>query len=227
MEEKSMSVEARNYDNTMHRLGRISMIVIIIVMISIPFAISAIFHEKINLSVSFWAAFVPVILVNLPGCLVEVVTYTPLLGTGGTYIAFISGNLSNLKIPCAMNARQMTGVEIGTKESEIVSTLSVASSAIVTTVTIILGVVLIIPLTPILENPTLLPAFKTVVPAVFGALGFKYAKEYPKVAILPMALSISLFLLFPQLTSSVSMLVFAIAIVSVSFAFLLYKKGKI
>ncbi|MEG1049364.1 MAG: hypothetical protein RSE24_02365, partial [Oscillospiraceae bacterium] len=81
---KALSQEAINYDNSMHRLGRISMVVLISMMLAIPFIISAVFGEKPNLSPAFWTAFIPIILVNLPGSLIEVITYTPLLGTGGT-----------------------------------------------------------------------------------------------------------------------------------------------
>jgi len=196
----------------------------IFVMLSVPAFVCVILGTPLNLSAAFWAAFIPILLVNVPGGLAEVVVYAPLLGTGGTYLAFITGNLSNLKIPCAMNACALAKAEVGTKESEIVSTISVAVSAIVTILTIAIGVILIIPLTPVLASPVLLPAFKCVVPAVFGALGYKYARSYPKVAVVPMALAISLFLLVPSLTKSVSMLVFGIALVSVGVAFLMYKK---
>ncbi len=227
MEKTQMSAEALRYDDTMHKLGRASMGFIFIALLAVPFAICLVFGEKPNFGGGYWIAFASVLLQNIPGCFVEVITYAPMLGTGGTYLAFITGNLSNLKIPCVMNARDMAKTEIGTKENEIVSTISVATSAIVTTVTIILGVLLIVPLTPVLENPTLLPAFKTVIPALFGALGFNYVKKFPKIAVLPAALAIALFLLMPSLTNMVGMMVVVFAVISMAYALLLYKKGRI
>ncbi|MEA5050057.1 MAG: hypothetical protein VB021_01120 [Oscillospiraceae bacterium] len=227
MERNEMSAEALRYDDSMHRIGRLSMSIIFVALLCVPFAICLVFGEKPNFNAGYWAAFAGVLLQNIPGCFVEVITYAPILGTGGTYLAFITGNLSNLKIPCAMNARAMAKVEIGTKENEIVSTLSVATSSIVTTLTIILGVVLIVPLTPVLENPVLLPAFKTVIPALFGALGFTYVKKYPKIAVVPAVLAIVLFLLVPTLTNSVSLLVVLFAVIAMAYAFLLYKKGRV
>ena len=221
------SDSARIYERSTHRIGRTWMGIMLLVMLAVPFGICCIFGTAPNLSPAFWAAFIPILLVNIPSCLIEVAVYAPLLGTGGTYLAFITGNLSNLKIPCAMNACEMARAEVGTKESEIVSTISVAVSAIVTTLTIAIGAALIIPLTPVLESPVLLPAFKCVIPAVFGALGFRFAKGHPRIAILPLALSISLFLLAPSLTRSVSLMVFGMAVVSVVSAYIMFKKGAI
>lgn len=230
--EKKIEMTAENeaaqvYDRSTHRVGRAWTALMLLVMLSVPFVVCVIFGTVPNLSPEFWAAFIPILMVNIPSCLVEVAVYSPLLGTGGTYLAFITGNLSNLKIPCAMNACQMAKATVGTKESEIVSTISVATSAIVTTVTIAVGALLIIPLAPVLESPVLRPAFKCAIPAVFGALGFQYAKNYPLVAVVPMILSIGLFLIFPVLTKSVSLLVFAVAIVSMAVAFVMFKKGKV
>ncbi|MEA4911771.1 MAG: hypothetical protein VB092_04035 [Oscillospiraceae bacterium] len=227
MERNEMSAEALRYDDSMHKIGRVSMSIIFIALLAVPFAICLVFGEKPNFSAGYWAAFAGILLQNIPGCFVEVITYAPLLGTGGTYLAFITGNLSNLKIPCAMNARDMAKTAIGTKENEIVSTLAIATSAIVTTLTIILGVVLIVPLTPVLESPTLLPAFKTVIPALFGALGFNYIKKYPQIATVPVGLAILVFLLVPTLTNSVSLMVVAFAVIAMAYAFLLYKKGRV
>ncbi len=47
---------------------------------------------------------------------IEVLTYVPMLGTGGSYLGFLTGNLTSLKVPCALNAMQACGVEAGTEE---------------------------------------------------------------------------------------------------------------
>ena len=78
-----------------------------------------------------------------------------------------------MKVPCALNARDIAGTKTGTPENEIVSTLAIATSSLVTTVVIMLGVMLLIPLRPVLEAPVLQPAFNNVVPALFGAMATK------------------------------------------------------
>lgn len=215
----------KSYEDRMHTTGRFWTAIMIVVMVMLPVGISLIFGTMPDLSKPFWAVFLPVILMDVPSGLGELFAYAPMLGTGGTYLAFITGNLSNLKIPCVMNARKMMNTEVGTKENEIVSTISIATSAITTTLVLTVGVFLITPLTPILENPVLLPAFKTVIPAMFGALGLKYASDNPKVAIIPLVLGISIFLIAPQLTSMVAIMVFVIAAISIVASFFLYKKG--
>lgn len=220
-----MKNTARSYEDSTHRLGRFWMAVMLLVMFCLPLGICIIFKTFPDFSGPFWAAFIPILLADVPSGIGELIAYAPILGTGGTYLAFITGNLSNLKIPCAMTAQKMAKTEVGSEESEVVATLSVASSAITTTIVLALGVMLITPLTPVLENPTLLPAFKTVIPAMFGALGYKYAADNPKAAIIPLALGISIFLIAPQLTSSVSIMVFVIAAISLVATFFLYRTG--
>ncbi len=215
------------YNEKMHRSGRFWTGVMILVMTALPVGICLILHTMPNLSAGFWYAFIPILLMDVPSGLAELMAYSPLLGTGGTYLAFITGNISNLKLPCAMNARDMMGTKVGTTENEIVSTLSIASSAITTTIVIAVGVLLmtVTPLSSALENPVLLPAFKTVMAALFGALGAKYAFDEPKCALVPVPLAILTFLLFPQLTSSVSIMVFVFVVVGGLSSLLLYKKG--
>ena len=69
-----------------------------------------------------------------------------MLGTGATYLAFVTGNITNLKLPCALNAKENAHVKNGTEEDEVISTIAVASSAIVTTVILAVGVVAMSPL---------------------------------------------------------------------------------
>jgi hypothetical protein len=191
-----------------------------------PFIMAKYFGVEINLKAGIGAS-VGICALFLPASLVEVMTYAPMLGTGATYLAFITGNLTNLKIPCCMNARNIVGTEFGTKENEIVSTISVAISSIVTIVVIAIGVMLMVPLEPIINSPTLEPAFSTVVPALFGALGYQYIKKAPKVAIVPILVASIACFLVPSLASQVVVLIGVCAIISIVISRILYKKGKI
>ena len=216
-----------NYDKTMHTHGRIWTLIMLSAIMSVPFVICLIFNVKPNFKIFMNSGVIVFILMYIPACLVEVFTYSGMLGTGGTYLAFVTGNLSNLKIPCAVNARDLAGVKVGTKENEIISTLAVASSSIVTTVTIIIGVVLLIPLTPVLKNPILAPGFECVVFALFGAMGYKYVKENPKIAVVPLAVMILLGALIPSLATQVAILVIIGAGIAIAIGLTLLKKNKI
>ena len=116
---------------------------------------------------------------------------------------------------------------MGTPENEIISTLSVATSAIVTTLVIVVGVVLMIPLRPVLENPVLVPAFDNVVPALFGALGLKYFSKSPKIAVVPVLFMTLLCVLVPSMISQTSILIIPSGALALAIGYVLFKKGKL
>lgn len=156
---------------------------------------------------------------------IEVITYTPMLGTGGTYLAFVTGNLTSIKAPSALNAMENADVKPGTEEGEVISTIAIATSSIVTTIVIIIGVVALSALQPILNSPVLAPAFDNILPALFGGLAVVYVSKNWKIAIAPLIFMIVIFLLVPSLASSVGILVPVGVIVALSVARILYKKG--
>jgi hypothetical protein len=157
---------------------------------------------------------------------VEVITFIPMLGAGGSYLSFVTGNISNLKLPCAINALENAKADAKSEEGEIVSTIAIAVSSIVTTVIIILGVILIVPLTPILENPSLKPAFDQMLPALFGALGVALVSKSWKIAIAPVVLMLILFIFIPALNAStVGIMVPVGVLFTIGFSRILYKKG--
>jgi hypothetical protein len=126
-----------------------------------------------------------------------------------------------------MNARDIAGTEVGTPENEIVSTLSIATSAIVTTLVIVAGVILLVPLQPVLQNEALLPAFNNVVPALFGALGLKYFSKSPQIAVIPVVLMSLLCIFVPSLISQTSTLMIPCGALALLIGFILFKKGKL
>ena len=157
--------------------------------------------------------------------LIEVVTYTPMLGTGGTYLAFVNGNLTNLKAPSALNAMESAEVKPGSEEGEVISTIAIATCSIVTTLVLVVGVFGLSMITPIMNSPVLKPAFDNILPALFGGLGIVYISKNWKLAITPLLFMITLFLLVPSLASSVGVLVPVGVIITLTAARVMYKKG--
>ena len=156
----------------------------------------------------------------------EVITYIPMLGAGGSYLSFVTGNISNLKLPCALGALEQAGVKANSDEGEVVSTIAIAVSSIVTTVIIILGVLLLIPLTPVLSSPVLAPAFDQLLPALFGGLGVVFISKNWKIAILPVALMLILFVAVPSLNAgSVGIMVPVGVLFTLAMSRIMYKKG--
>ena len=157
---------------------------------------------------------------------IETVTFVPMLGAGGAYLGFVTGNISNLKLPCALNALEQNGVSAASEEGEVVSTIAIAVSSIVTTVIIIIGVICIVPLTPILEAPILEPAFAQILPALFGGLGVAFISKNAKIAIAPILLMLVLFIFVPALNAgTVGIMVPVSALFAIGVSRILYKKG--
>lgn len=211
--------------NSMHRDGRIWNISMMILLMLFPVAVGLIFSAMPD-----WAAVGMGLLATAPMywavAIVEVITFVPMLGAGGSYLAFVTGNISNLKLPCALNALDTNGVKAQSEEGEIISTIAIAVSSIVTTVIIVIGVILIVPLTPVLENPVLDPAFAQLLPALFGALGVVFVSKNWKIAIAPVTLMLILFIFVPAInTSSVGIMVPVGVLFTLGVSWLLYKKG--
>lgn len=216
----------KDFNDGLHRIGRITLITAVILLLAIPFVIGAINGVMPDMS-GFIKGFATVGIIYIPVAIVEFLVYTPMLGVGGSYLSFITGNVTNMKIPCVMNASDIAGTKSGTPEHEIVSTISVATSAIVTTLVIVLGVIMLVPLQPVLQQESLLPAFNNVVPALFGALGLKYFVKSPKIAVIPLVLMCLLCILVPSMISQTSILLIPSGALALGIGFLLFKKGKL
>ena len=214
-----------SYMDSVHRDGTIWNLTIMALLIAFPVAVCIIFSTLPD-----WAGFIEGIITTAPMYwavgVVEVITFIPMLGAGGSYLSFVTGNISNLKLPCAINALENANVDVKTEEGEIVSTIAIAVSSIVTTIILIIGVILIVPLEPILARPELDPAFDQLLPALFGALGVALVSKNWKIAVAPVALMLLLFIFVPALDSStVGIMVPVGVIFTILVSRIMYKKG--
>lgn len=220
---KNLTTE--QYMDSVHRDGTIWNISMMILLLAFPVVVSLIFKAVPN-----WAGLGKGLLAVAPMYwavgVVETVTFIPMLGAGGSYLSFVTGNISNLKLPCALAALESNEVSAQSEEGEIVSTIAIAVSSIVTTLIIVLGVLLIVPLTPVLQNPTLQPAFDQLLPALFGALGVVFVSKNWKIAIAPIALMLILFVFVPALDAGMVGIMVPVGVIFTIFASrLMYKKG--
>ena len=208
-----------------HRLGRAVSLLTLVMLLGAPFLIGGLLGTMPDLGAAA-RGFLSVGLVWTVSSIVEYLVYTPMLGAGGSYLAFITGNLINMKIPCAMNARELVNAKAGTAENEVISTLSIATSALVTIVVLALGVALMIPLHPVLESPVLQPAFANVVPALFGAMAYKYFRKDVRLAVIPLVFMSLLFMFVPSLTSSTSFMIIPAGAMAIGLSWLRYRKAR-
>ncbi len=213
------------YLKTTHSLGRVLTLLVLLLLLAVPFVIGLFLGAMPNL-VAAARAFLGVGLVYLISCVVEYLVYVPMLGAGGSYLAFITGNLINMKVPCAINARDIVGVRSGTPENEIVATLSVATSSLVTILVLALGVALMIPLQPILQSPVLQPAFDNVVPALFGAMACKYYRSNRLIALIVLGVMSLLFMFVPSLIGSTSLMVIPSGALAIGLAFFSFRRQR-
>jgi hypothetical protein len=216
------------YNLQMHNWGRIftSIALFLILLVPVFYCISA----KTAPSWTAIATLIPFMIGYIGIGLIEAFSYAPLLGTSGQYMSFITGNISNLKLPCAINSQNIAKVKQGSEEQEIVTTISIAVSSIVTTVIILIG---LIPLILLQEKivTILNPISPYVIPAIFGGLTMVLAAKYAKIAAIPFIACIAICVVGNLLgmgsTFSQSTMIIVGMLVSAISTTILYKAKKI
>ena len=213
-----------NYMRDTDRYGKIWIWTAVVVVLMVPVAVclkynawpemTAVLKGLLGVAPIYWTVGV-----------IEVITYTPMLGTGGTYLAFVTGNLTSLKAPSALSAMENAGVKPGSEEGEVISTIAIATCSIVTTIVIVIGVCVLSAISPLLDSPVMKPAFDNILPALFGGLGVVYISKNVKLAIAPLAFMIVLFLCVPGLAGSVGVLVPVGVLIALGAGRVMYKKG--
>lgn len=214
----------KTYFDKVHVWGRVSCISGICILLLMP-TLFCVYYDAwppIQGVLKGLAAVVPLYWAT---AVAEVFSYAPMLGAGGNYLAFVTGNIANLKLPCAISAMDTAKVRPNTEEGEVITTIAIASSAIVTTVIIALGVLLFTPILPKLTDPSSVfaPAFQQIIPALFGAIGASYFIKHIKLSVLPILIGVLVLVFAPYL--QVGVLLVVTIVVSIGSAFFMYKKN--
>ncbi|MCQ2554356.1 MAG: hypothetical protein MJ171_01735 [Clostridia bacterium] len=217
-------MDNKQYMNKVHRAGAVWNLSMTGILLAFPILVCIIFNVMPD-----WHGFFLGLLATMPMYwavgVIEVITYVPMLGAGGSYLSFVTGNISNVKLPCALNALDSAGVKANSEEGEVISTIAIAVSSIVTTIIIVIGVILIVPLTPVLNSPVLEPAFAQIIPALFGALGVVFISRNWKIAVVPCIIMLAAFIAVPALNSStVGIMVPVSAVITIVATRIMYKK---
>ena len=215
----------KTYIDKAHTWGRIWSALAILALFSVPVLICIHNGAWPSISDIFNKNIVGVLAIYWISAIVEVITYTPMLGAGGTYLSFVTGNITNLKLPCGLNAMNAAKVKANSEEGEVISTISIGVSAIVTTIIIAVGVLVFGDTVEKLMAPgsVLAPAFNNVTTALFGALFASYLGKYWKITILPLVVGCVVLYFSPNF--GVGTLLFITIIVSILGVFILNKLG--
>lgn len=210
-----------NYEDKIHRIGRCTLLIGLCITFLLPLSIWVVYGVKppIKILLNGFLAIAPVMII---ASLIEIITFTPLISSSGMYIAYLTGNITNLKIPSAVIAMENAEVVAGTEEGDVISTIAMVGSVIASEVVIILGVMLIVPLSGYLNNPIIKPAFEQVMPALFGSLGMYYILKSWKTAIIPIIFAYLLNLLLDIPTALTIPLCVLVSVISSK---IMYKKG--
>lgn len=154
------------YFRKMHNIGKIAGSISIAIMFGIPLVVCIVygimptFNEYISVAGTLLAIYVPT-------ALSEVLSYTPMLGSSA-YLTFLTGNVGNIKIPVTLNAFEVTDSDLGTERGDAVAAVAVGTASLVTMVCLVIGVILLVPLEPVLKNPVVSTCTAQMLPALFG-----------------------------------------------------------
>lgn len=123
---------------------------------------------------------------------VEPISYFPVVGPAGTYMAFLSGNISNMRIPCASMAQVAAEVEPGTEKGSVIATLGMAVSIIINVSVLTIGAILGTSVLAMLPD-SIKAALNYLLPALFGALLVQFGMKMIKHSILMVVIAFALY----------------------------------
>lgn len=172
MNKQTSSGNSRDFTAWAHSFGRWGSGICLLYMLAIPVIICSVFHCWPSMSVLLKGA-AGLLPIFVPVGISEALSYTPMLGSS-CYLTFLTGNIMNMKLPCALNAQKVTGVNQNTPEGDAISIVAVATVSIITILVIAVGVIFLVPLQPVLQKPVVQTATKYIIPALMGSLFFGF-----------------------------------------------------
>ena len=120
-----------SFQSWAHRWGRVGTLIALIYMVALPFVVLAAYDSIPSLGEVFNVNTFSILLIYIPVGFSEALSYTPILGCSA-YLAFITGNIMNLKLPVAANAMNLTKKQPNTPEGEAIASVAVAVSSLMT-----------------------------------------------------------------------------------------------
>jgi hypothetical protein len=213
----------QHYIDSLHKSGKRFVIISALLMLAVPLVFSIVYNAWPTADLML-SGFMSVGIIYIPIGIIETYNYAPMMGIGATYIANITGNMANMKLPAALTAIKLAKVEPGSDEAEIIATIAVATSSIVTTIIIIIGMVLLLPYLSVISG-FLGPVTAYLVPAIFGALGVVFIVRNPLLTIAPLVVMLLLFAFVIKDPTIQPALVPVASLISIGAARVLFKKG--
>jgi len=186
--------ESDYFETISHRVGRVTLALGFIISLLPPLLLWLI-YGLVPPWQNLLTGIVNVSIIMLPVSIVEVLTFSPMMGSGAMYLSYLTGNISNLKMPSAAISLDAVDVKKATRQGDIIAIIAISGSVIGSEIVLILGVILIIPVSPWLVHPLIKPAFEQILPALFGALGAFYIMKEWRLAVAPLVSAVILSLI--------------------------------
>jgi hypothetical protein len=222
----SNNIETKNFTNRIHFVGRITVAICLITFIMVPIILSIIYEAPIDYSVTMKNGFT-IFIMFIVVAVSENISYAPIIGPGALYTSCITGDLSNMKVPAAINAMELLKVKQGTEKGDVISIIAVSMCTFVTAVIALAGMLFLAPIiAPIFENEIIQPAFSNLIPAIFGALLLPSIIKSPKTTLPVFVLPIVLILIIGRsvFSSNQGYVLIGCAIVSILYSYFINKK---
>lgn len=89
------------YENSTHLLGRLGTAAAILLLLAVPMAMGWVLNASPDWK-AFGVGFAQAALIYWTSGVVEFLVYSPMLGSGASYLTFITGNAVNLKLPLSL-----------------------------------------------------------------------------------------------------------------------------
>ena len=215
---EKQAILAKEYSPSIHKIGLIVSIVHIVIML-LPGLVLALFYDAFPGWGMIMAGVVPIWTALAIVYVMEPVQYFLALGTVGTYVSFLAGNISNIRLPTAIATTEVVGVEPGTPEGEIVSGISIIVSQwvlVAMTLFAALGVTAVVGILP----PFITKAFDFLIPALFGGMLVNIGMYQWRYLIVTVVAALALFVVgVPAKFITLIMVVFMIAL-----SYIFYKR---
>lgn len=222
-----------SYMDKTYRLGRIATIICILIMFIIPSIICTAYSIWPSFD-SVMGAAGPLLAMYLPVALAEQLSMIPITGNSA-YINSIMGNVTNIKFPAYLTALASINQDPGSEEADVMGMIAVCISGMTTMVIILIGLILLVPLSPILTSPVVKTATSYIMPALFGSMlvgiltnksaGNYVAENKTLVGIIDLVVVFFINIFITSLDRKQGFAMVGVMVLSILLAYIFYKKG--
>lgn len=190
----SPSIYEKEYIPYIYKWGMITNTLGIILAFLPVIVLAFVFHVTPSVSMIVAGSTLQLMSGTLVSWIVDPIAMYPMLGMPGMFMSFLSGNISNLRLPALAAAQQGANVESGTEEGNVIATIGIAVSNIVSLILItaaVLGGSALLAKLP----PKVVTTLNYILPALFGGIFGQFFMKNKKLGVIAISLAVGLTIL--------------------------------